>query len=671
MSNVKVNSKTGQVAIARGTEPRADAVSIYNAGEYKFNPLTNQVAIPTPDGKYEIHDLTPDQTSALQSPDAIYRRQAGMVGSGVGEKTTGEGESAIRGAQQGVTFNLADEIGAATAAALAKMNGDQVAKDPEHPVTGGMANDYWSQYLNQVKGTRADNKAALESNPKIFKSTRLAGSIIPSMAIPASTAPAAIFGGAAQGAIQGAGGADTQDLKRILLESAIGAGGGAIGGALGAAGNKIFAANTPSGMAYNTIDQASPNGIRNLAEEAAQAGGSPAEQSAVLADTLKSYAAQAPRQAEALVEPAQQRMAAVNQGAVDQVDRLLSPQNAPLYRQAVQDASQQANNAAYRAAENAPWTVSLPPELTNRPSFQEALRAAQAAAADEFPPRTVDVNNLSARDINIIDKILQSTQRAATELRGDPSPAAQATKALIPTRGEIADQVRNIADTNFPPLAAARSQAQEGFAVQSAVDAGSSALAPAREAVEVAAEYAALQTPAQREAYRVGMATKLRAMLASKGESSNVGQVFDKTGLADKLIAVGFPQEAVDRIVQGGVSARAVLNALQGGSDTARKLMAAEAGKHPLSKIKPIDLILGAVGNVATMGGVKVANEAGKGLERGAARNVVEALASQGPDALRGLIFNAPQSAAPLFNILSRSAGSNNALSLFPRGYGQ
>jgi len=670
MNPVKVNSKTGQIAVARGTEPRADAVTIYNPGEYKINPMKGQIAIPTPDGKYEIHALTPEQSSALMSPDALLRRQTGMVGSGVGEKTTGEGESALRGAQQGVTLNLSDEIGGLTSAAMANAQGRPIAKDPQHPVTGGMTTDLLAQYLNQVQGERADNQAALESSPKIFKSAQLAGSIIPSAALPAARALPAIGFGAAQGAVQGAGGADTQDLKGILFNTMIGAGGGAAGGAMGSAANKIFAANTPSGMAFNAIDQASPNGIKALAGETAQAGGSAAEHSPVLADVLRNYSEQAPKTAASLVGPAASRMAQVNKQAVGEVDRMLSPENAILYLKNVKQAAKAANGPAYDAARASPVRVGLPMEVQNQPVFKDALKAAQSAAENEFPPRQIDPANLSAGDIDLVDRMLRTMKAAAEKSQGDTSEAAIKAQATLPAVAQRQADTRFVADQAFPELKTARDQAAVALQKQEALKLGGQALAPGREAVEIAAEYSAL-SPHQQEAYRVGIATKLRAMLASKGSASNVGQVFDKTGLADKLVAVGFPQETVDKIVKGGMSARSVLNALTEGSDTAQKLLAAEAGKSPLSKIKPMDLVLAAVGNIATMGGVKVANEVGKKTEQGAAKRVVEALAAQGPDALKGLIFNSPQSAAAIFNVLARTGGANSALSIFPARGGQ
>src|SRR5688572_20143612 len=130
--NVKVNSRTGQIAVARGTTPRADAVTLYNPGEYKINPMKGQIAIPKAGGGYEIHELTPEQSSALMSPDALLRRQTGMVGSGVGNDTMSGAGSAARGFQQGATLNLSDEIGGAAAAGLATMRGDQAPADPLH-----------------------------------------------------------------------------------------------------------------------------------------------------------------------------------------------------------------------------------------------------------------------------------------------------------------------------------------------------------------------------------------------------------------------------------------------------------------------------------------------------------------------------------------------------------
>lgn len=670
MSNIRVNSKTGQVAIAaEGTGPQQSNVRVFDPGMYKLNLKTRQVAIPVGNGKYEIHDLRPDQVSALSTPDAIYARQTGGLNS-QGSYAPSAMESFIRGAGQGVTLNTGDEIGGLAGATVRKAMGDTAPVDPNHPVTGGMSSNFGALYNSSVGQERAKLQGDLSTNPKIFKTGRLAGSLIPSAALPAGKFSSAMGFGALQGGIAGAGNANTNNIDDILTQAAIGGGAGAAGGALSALGTKIFAANTPSGMAYNAIDQASPEGIGPLAQATAANGGAPAEQSAVLADTLRNFSEQAPNEAAAAVAPAQARMAAVNDQAVQQVDSLLSPENAVLYLKGVKDAARAANGPAYDVAHASPVRIGLPKEVQAQPVFQDAMKAAQEAASNELPPRNIDASNLSAQDIDLIDRMLQTMKKTATESAGDTSASAIKAKATLPAVSQRAADTRYVADQAFPELATARQGAQQAFAVQTALKNGGQALAPGREAVEIAAEYSALSPPEQ-EAYRVGIATKLRAMLAQKGSAANAGQVFDKTGLADKLVAVGFPQATVDKIVKGGMSARAVLNALQGGSDTAQKLLAAEAGKSPLSKITARDLMLAALTNIPTMGGVKIANVMGSAAEKGAARNVVEALASQGPQQLQSLIRLAPQSSAPLFNILGRSAAINQGVSLFPSGYGQ
>lgn len=664
---IKVNGTTGQVAIiAEGTGPQKSNIRVFNPGMYKVDIHAGKIAIPTGKG-WEVHDITLDQATALSSPDAIAARQTG-VGSN-GSMNPSPMESFARGLQQGVTLNTADEIAAAASGGMRSLMGEK-AVDPNHPVTGGQQDGFGALYNQDVAGERAKLQADMQTNPKLFKAGRFAGMLAPGFLLPTAKLAPSILAGAGQGAIAGAGDANSQNLDDILTKAAIGAGAGAAGGGIASTASKVMAANTPTGMAYNAIDQASPSGIRALAIDTARSGGSAAEQSPVLADVLRNYSEQAPKQAAALVGPAQQRMAQVNQQAVANVDQLLSPENAVLYLKQVKQAARAANGPAYDAAYASPVRIGLPREVQAQPVFKDALKAAQAAAENEIPPRSIDPSNLSAQDIDLIDRMLQTMKTAAEKSQGDTSEAAIKAKATLPAVAQRASDTRYVADQAFPELASARSGAKTALQKQTALKLGAQALAPGREAVEIAAEYSAL-SPSEQEAYRVGIATKLRAMLASKGSAANSGQVFDKTGLAEKLVAVGFPQETVDKIVKGGMSARAVLNALQGGSDTAQKLLAAEAGKSPMSKVTPRDLILAALTNLPTMGGVKAMNVAGAAAERGAAKNIVEALASQDANTLRSLIFNSPQNIAPLVNILGRSAGINQGLSIFPRGYGQ
>lgn len=671
--NVKVNSKTGQVAVARGTTPRADAVTLYNPGEYKINALKGQIAIPVGIGdsgiQYEIHTLTPEQASALFSPDqsveamGLRATNAALYSPGGGASNTMHGAaSGARGFQQGATLNLSDEIGGAVTGAMGAIQGRQAPIDPEHPVTGGMSTGFKANYLDQVGQERDINKSAMESNPKIFKASRFAGSIFPSVAMPAGSFGAATGFGALQGAIQGAGGADTEELDQLLLQSALGAGGGAVGGAAGYGAGKLLSANTGSGMAYNAIDQASPSGIANLADDTARLGGAPAEQSPVLADTLRNFSEQAPKTAAEAIGPAQARMGAVNQQGKAAVDAFLSPENARILNDKISQLARVANEQNYEgAAYKNPAVVSLMKDILDNPAVQDALPAVQKLAAVQGRPDPLAVG-FSTADLDALQRALGTMAKKAF----DSTPE---NTLMGPSYSGFARDVNDLAVNMTPELGKAQADAAAALQAKEAIDLGKTALNVGRETADVLDEFNALSPEAQK-AYLASVATKLRAALDSKKTSANAGAIFDVPGLADKLLGMGFPKAAVDKIVKGGMGARGVLDALQGGSDTAQKLLAAESGKSPLSKVKAQDLILAFLSNLSTMGGVKIANTMGGAAERNAAEQVVQALAGQGPEALQNLLRIAPQRFAPLLNIIGRSAGASQS-SIFPGGGGQ
>jgi hypothetical protein len=642
LSNIKVNSQTGQIAIARGTSPRADAVTIYEPGDYKVNELTGQVAVQTPNG-LEVHDLTPDQAKAFFSPEAIYRRQAGGVGQiSEGTPTTGMGESALRGAQQGVLMGLGDEIGAETSAALGAINGDVNPLDPNHPVTGGMGQGFGPAYQNDIKSQREEYKAAKASNPKAYGASQFAGSMLSAGMMPAArTIGQAGMQGLGYGGLLSFGNADTQDPKAALKQTV---GGGVAGGLLGMGVNAIMrpalADTTASGLAYRALDESTPGGIGNIQVRPSAA---PAEINPGMSDMLRSAGAMNGPAAANAIPAAQQRMQNVNQAIIDQVNRQLSPEDAALYLQRLQQQAQTQNQAAYATAYADPTRVGLTPATTARPSFQDALGPAQAAAADELPARAIDPTNLGVKDIDLIDRILQSTQRAAAESHGDTSQAAQIAKALIPTRGQVADDVRTVADQAFPALANARQQAAQSFAQERAIETGRTWLRSGTSAEEVAAQFANMSQP-EREGALAAFATDIKNTLGTKVANANLGTFFSKNAVAEKLQAVGVPDQIVARIVQGGQGARDVLNALQGGSMTARNTAFKEGLQSTLSSVRSGDLAAGALLNSpAVTLGLPLARAAGTRAGTNAAGMLVDALTTPGAAGLASIYNRAPQ----------------------------
>lgn len=659
MSNIHVNAITGQVAIApEGTGPQQSNIHVYEPGMYKINLQTGQVAIPSANGQYEIHDLTPSQMHALSSPEAVLARQTGSaVGLSQGESAPSLTESTARGASQGVSLGTQDEVNAAIQAVMAKMRGDQAPVDPNHPVTGGMSSDFSALYNNSVGQERQANTAAKAENPKAFKAAMYGGALLPALAMPANTIRQAATSGAAQGGLLGLGLADTEDMKKLLMSGAFGAGGGALlGGLTRGIQSAAFDNNTGTGIAYNALAGSAPG--HDIGNIQVRPGSMPAELDPAMSDLLRTAGAKnGPVAAEAIPQ-ARGRVDAVNQAIYGEVGNRLSPEDAQLLLQRIQEQGQTTNQAAYAAAHANPTRIGLTPDVTRRPSFQEALASANARATDEMPPRQIDPTNLSSLDMDLIDRALQRAQTAATQSHGDTSQAAQIAQARIPTRGEVAGTVRQVADQAFPELATARQGAAQSFSLERAIEAGHGWLKSTTSPEQVGAEFNAMP-PEQQQAALASFATDLRNTLGTKTARANLGQVFEKIGLADKMLNLGVPQESVDAMVQGGQGARQVLAALEGGSMTARNQAGAEAMQSSLSQIKGGDLVAaGVLHSPAVAAALPLVRGAGGRAEREAARQIIVALTTPGGRGLTSLINRAPQTWGGMLNAPARTAGS-------------
>lgn len=559
-------------------------------------------------------------------------------------------DAKFRGIQQGLMFGQranVEGLGGGAGAALAAGPGKRW--------------DAFKQYFRQARNEANQEIGQVETAwPGYYTGGVMVGSM-------ASGAPAAQLGtrgqlaaGGLMGASYASGTNPSEDLNSIAKSILGGSLWGTAGAAVGLGINKALASNTPSGMAYSAIDQAAPNSIDDLAAATARTGGAPAEQSPVLADVLRNYSEQAPKVAAAAVPAAQMRMAAVNQTARDSVDTYLSPENARLLTEKISQLARVANKGNYEgAAYQNPAIVSLVKEISDNPAVKDALPAVQKLAAVQGRPDPL-VSGFSTADLDALQRALKTM--SAKAFNSTPENTLMGAPY-----GQFADDVNNLAVKMTPELGKAQADAAAAIGAKEAIELGGKALAPGREAVDIAQEFAALSPQAQ-EAYRVGLATKLRALIDSKKTAADVGAIFDTPGLSDKLIAAGFPQAVVEKIVKGGASARGVLNALQGGSDTAQKMLAADAGKHPLSKIGSTDFILAALANIGTLGTVKIANAMGSAAEKAAAEKVVTALSTQGPQGVLNLVRSAPQTYAPVLNLIFRTGGGVGGPMIFPGG---
>jgi hypothetical protein len=659
MNEVKVNGKTGQVAvITEGTGPLASRVHVYDPGGYKINYKTGQVAVLGPSGQYEVMDLAPDQVAALSSPEALLRKDTGGIGMiSEGTPITSQGESAIRGLQQGVTFGTSDEIAGATHALLAGLTGEKVPNQ-QNPVTGEMGGA-GQAYLRGAYEDRERNKAAKDSNPRTFKGALYGGALLPSMAMPANTLAQAGASGAAQGGLLGLGMANTEDPAALLKSGGIGAAGGAtLGLLMKGLYDVAFTHNSPTGLAYAALDESTPGGIMNMR---VRPGSAPAELDPAMANNLRGAASMNSAAAGEAIPAARARMENVNNAIINEIGNRLSPEDAAAAQIRLVQEAQARNQAAYHGPGGAysnPARVGLTPEITQRPSFQEALGAVEARAADEWPPRNVDPTDLGALDIDLIDRALQQAQHAATTSHGDTSAAALAAQARIPTRGEVAGAVRGVADQAFPELATARAGAAESFGVEQALETSRRWIRSNVSPEQVGAEFAAM-SPQEQQVAVAGIATDIRNILNTKTARANLGQVFDRLGIAEKLRNIGVADEFIDRVVAGGQGARSVLDALEGGSMTARNLAFKDAMEPTFNQVKSGDLVAGAVMNSpAVTLALPILRGVGDRAKQGAAAEIIQALTTPGSAGITGLINRAPQTWGGLLNAPFRTGGA-------------
>lgn len=184
-----------------------------------------------------------------------------------------KGDSALRGAAQGVSLGFGDEL-TGLAGALAGKSGIKFPYVGKVPDKGY---EYYRDYARQ------HDKDAAIANPKTFGASELAGSIGPAL-VPGLNAAGAGLGGTAarvglQGALMGAGNTEN-DLTSAsgLKDVAIGGGVGALGGAAGYGLSKALPAgiNATKGLFSGAADSLD-NTAENLAIKATGATGKQSE----------------------------------------------------------------------------------------------------------------------------------------------------------------------------------------------------------------------------------------------------------------------------------------------------------------------------------------------------------------------------------------------------------
>lgn len=162
-------------------------------------------------------------------------------------------KDATRGAVQGATAGLSDEIAGGVAArqgvekqlmqrAAAWLQGEELPADAK----AGLAEVYGEKYNEERDATRAADAAASERNPVVYTTGEIAGGIATSLPLMAGGAPVTmtrLLGeGAVVGGVAGAGFSEAETAEEILVDAAMGA---TIGAAAGPALKVVGAAARP------------------------------------------------------------------------------------------------------------------------------------------------------------------------------------------------------------------------------------------------------------------------------------------------------------------------------------------------------------------------------------------------------------------------------------------
>jgi hypothetical protein len=384
-----------------------------------------------------------------------------------------------------------------------------------------------------------------------------------------------------------------------------------------------------------------------------QLGGSPAEVDEVVREVLRQQASKNSTAAVAALDPARQRLSDVNAQVVDDINRLISPENVAAFTKRTQAQTRATVRPGYEAVEANPARLALTPEIANQPVIQEALEAAKELA--RVKGRGFDPNDLTVEDLDVMQRFLRLSKDKAFE-----GNALQTMKGDI--YGSARQEINELATEISPELAAAQKAVALQKSVEKATELGKAALNPSKEAIEVAEEFAALAPEAQ-AGYRAAFASRLRAQLATtkgaKGTKANISTVLDKPGVVEKMKALGFPAEEIDAIIERGAGARGVLDALIGGSQTARLTAAQKASQSPLSKLSGTDLMAGGIVHPGAVVALPASRAAGSAQERAAAEMLIKALTSQDPSLLSAILNRAPQRATPLLGILGAAGGAS------------
>lgn len=607
-----------------------------------------------PDGAiYEVE--APDEAQAVAAFKTMMGQPLGPTRQAASEQSRRGHDEMTRKAIQAIEFpdkGMLDANLLSFAQGGLSNFGDELfgAVEGVRSMLGGKP--YGENYTKARDFARNTFDAISERYPKSSMASGIAGGIttgVPAAMATGATSLLPVMGvGALQGGAAAYGDARANDwdaVKKTLIGITMGGAGAAAGYGLGKAVESL----TSRGLAADTILKGLTGSPDDLIREAQQRGIPAGEVDNVLQEIIRAQAAKNPNAAASLVPQAQGRVAAANTQIIDDVNRLISPLNATQLIDDLQRQGQSIGSAGYPAAYSNPATVGLVPDVAGNPAMADALKAAEKLAAAQG--RSFDVTNLTVQDLDAIQRALKTS----AERMYNSTPE---NTLLGPVYENFGRDINSMAGNMAPELAQTQAQYAAIKGAQEAVELGKKALDPSKEFVEVIDEFAQL-SPQSQEAYRAGLATRLRTILQQKSPTSNSGVVINKEAIIEKMKAVGFPEDVIDQIISRGRATRGVLDALQGGSDTARKMAAAKASESPLSKVGGADLLAGAMTHWATLGILPAVRAAGRAQEGKAADLVLRALTDPSVSALAQLMKTAPQRFTPALGYTGGAAASS------------
>lgn len=588
-------------------------------------------------------------------------------------------ESVVRGANQGVLANFGDEFaGLRSASGLpidlgggipgALQAGVGAARMGLDYLTGGSsAQDAYNQ---RVEIERERNKQAETQNPWSYMGGNVAGAVaLPGgQMLQAATLPARMARGAAVGAGYGAasGAGEGEGALDRASRGTAGAGiGGLVGGAVPVAAtgveavgkgiaaaaspitNKLRGAVNPDKQAARTVVEylekdAKRGGAELSGQEfgAAQAAGLPVanvDRGGESTRALARWAANvSPEARDTIQKFADQRFEGQAERAVTFLQNIAGTSgNTTVLRDAMKGLARIENRPAYNKAYNHPnaqgmWDEGFE-QIAQAPVVQNAIRAASVTGAN----RGTIEGFQRIRSPFVVDKATGQLTLRVDEAGNRTLPNLQfwdhvkrnLDKIDTPEARALNDALKSHLDDLVPAYKDARAGAAKFFGAEDAMDAGQK-FVHQNMAVHDAAKALSKMTPAERDLFKIGFASKLIDDIGNTRDRINIVNKIGQTPLARQKLQMvlgpnGFNQiDALMSVEQSMDKLRAAL----GNSTTVRQWvelgLAGGVGGSGLVNTDPTQL------------GIAAAIAGRRYVDQRVARKVADMLTSSDPDIL-------------------------------------